>query len=139
MEPVSLNIQVAIFLLRTVTGILFLFQGYDKIFNIKISNVVSTFTSPYSSALKIPSFMLKPLIALSSWAELLCGLLVILGLFQNVALYFLAADMLFVAVTFSMIKPMWDMQFYFPRMIFLLLLLVVPDGWDHYCLDKLLR
>lgn len=139
MEPVSLNIQVAIFLVRTVTGILFLFQGYDKIFNIKISNVVTTFSSPYASALKVPSFLLKPLVAFSSWGELVCGLLLTLGLFNNVALYFLAADMLFVAVTFSMIKAMWDMQFYFPRMIFLILLLCIPAGWDHFCLDKIIR
>ncbi len=128
------NDTIALFLIRTVTGILFFFQGYDKVFNIKINNVVATFNDPLNK-FQIPKFILKPLISISSLIELLCGLLLIIGLFRNPALMFLALNMIFVALSFSIIKPMWDLKFYFPRMIFLILLLFCLPGNDFFSLD----
>ena len=37
------NLQYVYLLIRTVTGTLFFFQGYDKIFNVKVINVVNVF------------------------------------------------------------------------------------------------
>jgi uncharacterized membrane protein YphA (DoxX/SURF4 family) len=37
------KVQIAEFIIRVFTGILFLFQGYDKVFKVKISGVVNTF------------------------------------------------------------------------------------------------
>ncbi len=132
------NDSIALFLIRTVTGILFFFQGYDKIFNIKIKNVVATFNDPLNK-FRIPLAILKPLITISSVIELLCGLLLIIGLFRNPALMFLALNMIFVAFSFSFIKPMWDMKFYFPRMIFLIILLFCLPGNDIFSLDWILK
>jgi putative oxidoreductase len=69
---------------------------------------------------------------------MICGLLLVLGLFRDVALYLLAADLAAVALMFSAMKAMWDMQFFFPRFIMVLLLLLLPSGTDRFCLDKLL-
>ena len=132
------NDSIALLLLRIVTGILFFFQGYDKIFNIKIRNVVKTFNDPLNK-FQIRQGILMPLITLSSFIELISGLLLIIGLFRNSALILLSFNMICVALTFSLIKPMWDMKFYFPRLIFLIFLLIGLPGHDIFSLDWIFK
>ncbi len=129
-----LNTSVAILLLRTVTGILFFFQGYDKLFKIKIENVVRLLNEPMGK-IHFPLFFIKPAIAISSLIELICGLLLFFGLFKDICMHLLAADLIFVAFVFSFIKPMWDMQFYFPRIVFLVILLFSSGSADIFSLD----
>ena len=136
MFPELINNAIAVLLLRTVTGILFFFQGYDKLFNVRINNVVRTFNEPLNK-LHIPSFLLIPTIAFSSLIELICGLLLFFGLFTNIVLFFLAGNMIFVALIFSSMKPMWDMQYYFPRIIFIFILLLISPGADIFSIDYL--
>lgn len=131
------NDAVAILMIRTVTGILFFFQGYDKIFNIKIVNVVKTFSVPMGK-IHIRQSLLSPLIYLSSIMELICGVLLFLGLLKTLSLYILAADMLFVAFAFSSVKAMWDMQYFFPRIVFILILLFSPETSDLFSFDYLM-
>jgi uncharacterized membrane protein YphA (DoxX/SURF4 family) len=132
-----LNGSIAILLLRTVTGILFFFQGYDKLFNIKIENVYRNLNESLGNG-PLPSFLLKPIIALSSYIELVCGLLLFFGLFKEISLHLLAADLIFVAFVFSALKPMWDMQYFFPRMIFVVLLLFTQTMTDFFSVDYLI-
>ena len=129
------NISIAILLLRLVTGILFYFQGYDKIFKIKIDGVVRTFNDSLKDAL-IPSSLLRPLVYLSSYVELICGGLLFFGLFREYSLYLLAADLVFVAFAFSSIKAMWDLHFFLPRMVFIVSLLLLPPQNDFWSLDR---
>jgi len=136
MLEANFTTNLALFLLRTVTGILFFFQGYDKIFNIKIKNVVQTFQDPISKSW-IPGPFLLPFSWITSIAELTGGILLILGLFREAGLIILSIDLLLAAFAFSSIKAMWDMQFYFPRLIFLLLLLLLPAELDVWNLDSL--
>ena len=131
----EVNISIAILLLRLVTGILFYFQGYDKIFKIKIDGVVRTFNDSLKDAL-IPSSLLRPLVYLSSYVELICGGLLFFGLFREYSLYLLAADLVFVAFAFSSIKAMWDLHFFLPRMVFIVSLLLLPPQNDFWSLDR---
>lgn len=130
--------EVAILLLRTVTGILFFFQGYDKIFNVKTGNVSRTFSDSITK-FKIPEAFMRPAVALSSWIEMIGGILLFLGLFKTISLYLLAGNMIFVAFVFSSIKAMWDMQFYFPRMLFIFILLLTDNVKDCFSLDMLFK
>lgn len=132
------NTALALFLLRTVTGIVFFFQGYDKIFNVKIVNVVSAFQDQIDKTY-IPNSFLKPFAWITAASELLGGILLIFGLMIDLSLVLLSIDMLLVAFAFSTIKAMWDMQYYFPRFIFLLLLLMLPSEWDVWKLDYFLK
>jgi uncharacterized membrane protein YphA (DoxX/SURF4 family) len=133
----NFNFTLAISLIRIITGILFFFQGYDKLFNVKVTNIVQTFKEPLY---RYPIFRttLRPLVTISSIIELICGILLFIGLFRNVALILLSMDLIVVAFTFSIIKPMWDMSYFFPRMIFVVLLLFCIPGPDFFCLDYLL-
>jgi len=137
MNP-DFNLHLAVFVLRCVTGILFFFQGYDKLFNIKITGVINTFEDSFSKK-NISRNVLRPAIMLSSWIELLCGFLLALGLESNIALYILAFNLVFVSLAFSVIKPMWDMQHFFPRLVFVIALLLLPPEWDKISIDYLLK
>jgi uncharacterized membrane protein YphA (DoxX/SURF4 family) len=132
-----ISTSVAILMLRTITGILFLFQGYDKLFKVRISNVVRTFNDPLKKIYLNSSF-LKPAIALSSMIEFICGLFLFLGLFKSIVLYLLAGNLIFVALIFSAIKPMWDMQYFFPRLILVFILLIISQTMDIFSLDHIL-
>ncbi|MBK8585725.1 MAG: DoxX family membrane protein [Bacteroidetes bacterium] len=99
------NLDSISLLLRLVTGTLFFFQGYDKIFKVKIDNVARTFDDPMNPPIW-PKPLLKPMITLSSFAEMFGGIFLFFGLFKFVTLSILSFDLLFVVFTFSSIKAM---------------------------------
>jgi uncharacterized membrane protein YphA (DoxX/SURF4 family) len=135
--PEVLSIPVALMAMRLLTGILFFFQGYDKVFRLKTDGVLHAFGDALAQK-NIPLPFARICILLSSLAEFIGGLLLMLGLFREPVLYMLMVDLLFVAIAFSLMKPMWDMGFYFPRFMLVLVLLVIPGEWDIYSLAHIL-
>src|SRR6187401_1345722 len=105
------SIAVALLAMRLVTGILFFFQGYDKIFQVKTEGVLSTFRDTLEEK-GVPVPLARLCILLSSFIEFAGGAFLALGLFREPALYALAANMVGVAFAFSTLKPMWDMGYY---------------------------
>jgi len=130
------NEIIAAFVLRVFLGILFFAQGYDKVFRIKISGVVQTFEHPFIIR-HIPRWMLVISAYFTSYIELICGFMLILGLVKYYALYLLGIDLLIVAVAFSIIETMWDLSHIFPRMLLLLIALMIPSGWDVISVDRI--
>ena len=129
--------SVLYFILRTILGILFFFQGYDKVFRVGVSGVTDFFREE-SRHRKVPRFFLYPSAFLTSYLELIGGTLLLLGLFKTAALYALGFDLILVCGAFSLLKPMWDMQLLFPRLILLATLLYLPCEWDLISLDHLI-
>lgn len=129
---------IGVALVRLTAGILFFFQGYDKVFRVGIQQVIDTINEPLRKA-PFPNGWLRPMIVLSSYVEMTGGILLALGLFGDVSLALLAADLVVVAFVFSATNAMWDMQFYFPRFAMIVLLLLLPTGGDHYRLDELFK
>jgi len=130
------NESVLVFTVRVILGVLFFFQGYDKLFRLKVSGVIAFFRE--ESAGRIPEIVLVSSAYLTSLIEFCCGALLILGLFKTVAMYLLGIDLILVCGAFSLLKPMWDMQLVFPRLILLSGLLYFPCSWDKLSLDHLL-
>jgi uncharacterized membrane protein YphA (DoxX/SURF4 family) len=128
----------SLLLLRLILGVLFLFQGYDKIFRIGIASVADATTTPETQRIMSKSFF-RGLIFLSSWIELLAGIMLIIGYQRDFWLVMLGADMLGTALIFSIIKPMWDMRYYLPRLLLLLVLMLAPEAWDVFRIDSLLK
>lgn len=126
-----------VFLIRVILGILFFFQGYDKIFKVKIAGVVDFFHDEMQHK-KMPSFLLVFSAYFTSFAEFIGGGLLIIGLFKTWAYYLLGLDLILVCGAFSMMKPMWDMGMLFPRLLLLAILLYLPLQWDIIALDKLI-
>ncbi len=130
------NEAVLYLVLRLVLGILFLFQGYDKVFRVGMKGVTESFQVQLGK-IKVPKSILSLSTYFTSYVELIGGALLILGLFKNFALLFLGIDIIIVTIAFSMIKPMWDMQLFFPRLVLIAVLLYLPEKWDIFSLDYL--
>jgi uncharacterized membrane protein YphA (DoxX/SURF4 family) len=128
---------IAPLLTRILLGILFFIQGYDKIFNIKIVNVIETIRPAYHK-MKLPGFI----IVLSSWftsyIEFTCGLLLIVGLLKYFSLYLLGIDLIIVSFGMSVINSVWNMELVFPRFLLLLFLLIYPAEYDVITLQHFL-
>jgi putative oxidoreductase len=124
------------FFLRVILGILFFFQGYDKVFRLKISGVISFFREE-SRQRPMPEFMLVSSAYATSYIEMVAGGMLILGLFKTWAMYLLGLDLILVCGAFSILKPMWDMYLLFPRLLMLAILLYLPAEWDVLSLDFL--
>jgi uncharacterized membrane protein YphA (DoxX/SURF4 family) len=132
------NTAALSFILRVILGILFFFQGYDKVFRLKVPGVVGFFRDQLGEK-QLPGFILWTSAWYTSLAELICGGLLIVGLFKSYALWILGVDLILVAGAFSIINPMWDTQYVFPRLVLLSVLLYLPADWDRYSVDWLLR
>jgi thiosulfate dehydrogenase (quinone) large subunit len=130
------NSVVAYNLCRIILGILFLGQAFDKIFNIGVVKVADTFRQPLN---KIPSGVVTIFSYLTSYIELIFGALLLVGLFTKPALHLLAIDMVLVCIGFTMIKAMWDMQYYFPRLLLLVILLLLPEALNTFAIDNLIQ
>lgn len=127
---------VLYFVLRVILGILFFFQGYDKVFRVGVRGVTNFFREE-SRHRKVPGFVLSASAILTSYIELVCGALLIAGLFTTPSLYLLCFDLILVCGAFSLLKPMWDMQLLFPRLILVAALLYFPEQWNTLSLDRL--
>jgi uncharacterized membrane protein YphA (DoxX/SURF4 family) len=138
METFTINNEAVLtFVFRIILGILFFFQGYDKVFRVKVSGVIDYFGQELGT-IKVPGFIVTSTAWFTSFAELICGALLILGLFKTYALYILGIDLIIVAGAFSLINPVWDMELLYPRLILLGILLYLPAGWDVISLDHII-
>ena len=132
------KMKIAECIIRVFTGILFFFQGYDKIFKVRMKGVVDNFLQEAEH-----SHIHKPLVIavsyLTSYTELIGGILLIIGLFTNYALIALGVDLVLVCFAFSVIRAMWDMQYVFPRLILVTILLFLPTEYHKIGLDYFLK
>ncbi len=128
---------IAIFIVRIILGILFFYQGYDIVFNLKINTVIETYEVSFANK-GIPKFITRCGAWFTSYSELICGFLLIFGLFEYVALYILGINLIFASLAFSINTPMWNTQHVFSRLTLLLILLLTPTSWHMYSIDYLL-
>jgi putative oxidoreductase len=133
------NIAMAILFCRILLGILFVMQGIDKAFNIKLHGVVDAYRFQESGAQShMPSLLLYIGAAYTTYVELIAGVLLIAGLFTSYALYFLGVDLIIVSIGIGIRQPLWDMKYVFPRLAILVFLLLTPADWNTISLDHFL-
>jgi len=135
---IDMKLAIAEFLVRVFLGILFFFQGFDKLFVIKMPEVVNSFMKD-AERRHIPQALVATISYFTSIIELIGGALLILGLFSNYAIIFLGLDLIIIAFAFSMMQAMWDLRHVFPRLLLLVILLVLPPHSHFFSLDFLLR
>ena len=124
----------AVLIARVFLGLLFFLQGYDKVFRMKVSKVIESIHTPLE-AKGIPNFFSKMGAYYTSYIELICGASLIIGFAKYYCLYLLGFDLLFVALAFSLVEPVWDMRHIFPRLVLLIFLLIAPSQWDVISVD----
>lgn len=125
------------FIIRVIAGVLFFFQGYDKVFKMGIGQVITTITPSYQRA-GFPQWTINTVAFFTSWVEFIAGALLILGLFRYEAAYLLCFDLLVVSLGMSIIDPVWDARLVSVRLFLLALFLILPSQYDWGSLDNLL-
>jgi uncharacterized membrane protein YphA (DoxX/SURF4 family) len=122
---------------RMLLGIIFLMQGYGKIFTFTIPKVYSLFFKDFEKTF-LPNWLIWGTAYFTSYVELICGFLLIIGLFRKYALWLLGANLLIVSFGHGLMEPIWDLQHVMPRAILLIILLLVPQQWDRWNMDRVL-
>jgi putative oxidoreductase len=129
------EIDVA-FIARVFLGFVFFLQGYDKVFRLGLRQVIQTVHEPLSSK-GIPRFLSTAGSYFTSYIELICGALLIIGFLKYYCLCLLGLDLIFAAIVFGIVEPVWDMKHIFPRLALLIFLLVIPSQWDVISIDHI--
>lgn len=130
--------EIAVLFVRLMLGILFVIQGYDKLVNIGLKETIETYRQEIRIRF-LPSWIYPATAAYSSCVEFFGGILLLMGLFNNITLILLGADLLMVAVAMGLINAVWDMKYVFPRFLLLTMLLLFPPEWDFFSLDHLVN
>lgn len=136
MYQTEFNYNIAELFVRCFLGILFIFQGYDKLFVVKIKNVVNAFHNE-TDRKHIPQFLLVLTSYFTSISEFFGGILLVFGLFHQIVPIILAINLLVVTFAFSFLRPMWDLQHVFPRVILLTLILLLSN-YFYFGLDTII-
>ncbi|CAN5401259.1 hypothetical protein BH09BAC6_BH09BAC6_28150 [soil metagenome] len=127
---------IALLFTRMLLGIIFLMQGYGKVFTFTVPKVYGMFFKDFEKTL-LPKWLIWATAYYTSYVELICGCLLIIGLFRKYALCLLAIDLLIVSFGHGLMEPIWDMQHVIPRAILLIALLLLPRQWDTWHADAL--
>jgi len=134
METLFTHESIALFIIRVFTAVLFLFQGYDKIFKMRMDNLIETIKPAYLN-IGIPMPLIRLFAYFTSYIELIAGFLLIIGLLKFAALYALGFDLLIASLGMSILNPMWDMKHVFPRLVLVIFLILYPSASDLFALD----
>jgi len=132
----STSRAAALLFVRALAGIIFLMQGYGKIFTWTVPVVYSKFFTDFEKTF-LPKWLIWGTAYYTSYVELICGFLLIIGLFRKYALYLLCIDLLAVSFGHGLLEPIWNLQHVIPRAILLLTILLAPAQWDRWNLDKM--
>ncbi|HEX4373731.1 MAG TPA: DoxX family protein [Puia sp.] len=125
-----------LFFIRTLLGIIFFMQGYGKVFTFSVSKVYDMFFKEIETTF-LPKWIIVFAAYYTSYIELICGFLLIIGLFRKYAMYFLAIDLLIVSFGHGVMEPIWDLSHVIPRAILLASLFLLPTAWDKWNVDSL--
>ena len=106
-------------------------------FKFGLSNVYNNFfKSKYEELL--PDFLTLFTAYYTSYVELICGFMLIVGIKRDWALYALASVLVIVTFGHGLAEPIWDVSHVLVRAVFLIPLLLLPKEWDVFSLDQLL-
>jgi len=129
------NQQVATTMIRLILGLIFLMQGYGKVFNYGVENLyqMDFFHGTYKDLL--PDWLTRGTAYFTSYTELVGGFLLTIGLFRDYALYALGLVLVIVTFGHGLAEPIWDLSHVMYRTILLLALLYLPRAWDRWSVD----
>ncbi len=131
------NRAFGLFALRALLGIVFMMQGFSKLFQFGIWNIYDVGFKSFESTLPMP--LLVAVLFFTTFAELLGGALLILGWQRGWTYRVLAVLLLIVSFGHGMESPAWDTRHVAFRAIFLFPLFFLPDEWDTWSMDHRLR
>ena len=139
MDKDKIPMQIpGIFFIRLLLGIIFLMQGYGKIFTIGVPGVYEMFFKVFENTF-LPKWIVLSTAYYTSYVEMIGGFLLIIGLFRKYAMYLLAVDLFIVSFGHGLMEPIWDLSHVIPRAILLAALFLLPQEWDKWNVDSLIK
>jgi len=134
----NLNRSIAVLTIRLILGFIFLMQGYGKVFTWGVENVYNMdfFYPTYQDLL--PVFIIRATAYYTSYIELIAGILLVLGLKRDYALYALASVLIIVSFGHGLANPIWNLSHVIYRTILLVALLIIPKEYDRFSVDNLI-
>ncbi len=134
-----LNKAMSSFFVRIILGLIFLMQGFGKVFTWGLDKVYNAdfFLGTFDGML--PDFVLWATVCYTSFVELIGGFLLVLGLKTDYALYALGTVLIIVTFGHGLAAPIWDLSHVMYRSILLVTLLLLPRDWDRFSIDALLK
>ena len=86
----------------------------------------------------LPEFIIRATAYYTSYIELIAGILLVLGLKRDYALYALASVLIIVSFGHGLANPIWDLSHVIYRTILLVTLLIIPKEYDRFSVDNLI-
>jgi uncharacterized membrane protein YphA (DoxX/SURF4 family) len=126
------------FFIRTLLGIIFLMQGYGKLFTLGFPHIYENFFKVFEQSF-LPKWLIMSTANYTSYVELIGGLLLTVGLFRMYAMYLLAVDLLIVSFGHGLMEPIWDLSHVIPRALLLSALFLLPGRWDTWNADEWIK
>ncbi|HNP22702.1 MAG TPA: DoxX family protein [Panacibacter sp.] len=123
---------------RMLLGIIFMMQGFGKVFSFTVPKVYDMFFKDFEKTF-LPVPLLWATVYYTSYIEMIGGFLLVAGLFRKYAMFLLAIDLLIVSFGHGLLEPIWDLSYVMPRAILLIVLYFVPQEWDMWNADRLLK
>lgn len=133
----TLNRYAAVLILRVLLGLIFLMQGYGKVFKFGVGNIYNDIFAEYQITF-LPKWLLWFTAYYTSYIELIFGLLLVFGAFSRISLYLLGSVLIVISFGHGLIEPIWDLHHLFFRASMLISLLLLPSDWNKYSFDNLL-
>jgi uncharacterized membrane protein YphA (DoxX/SURF4 family) len=131
------NRAIGVLIMRLILGFIFFYQGAGKLYHIGFENVYSGFfMESYQDVLPEPLIWLTAVF--TTYAELICGMFVVIGLFKKWNYIVLGLILVVVTIGHGMLEPIWGLEHVMYRAIFLIALLLLPVTWDRFSLDYLI-
>ncbi|MDX1365546.1 DoxX family protein [Arenibacter latericius] len=136
---IDLNKTVAVLTVRLILGFIFLMQGFGKVVTWGMEKVYQAdfFQGTFEGML--PESIIWITAYYTSYVELIAGLLLVLGLKTNYALYALASVLVIVTFGHGLAEPIWNLSHVLFRTILLVALLLLPREWDKFSLDSIIK
>lgn len=131
------NQRIGVLTMRLLLGFIFLMQGIGKVFSWGVENVYNNGFSDEKYQV-LPEFLLYATAYYTSYAELIGGFLLVIGLKRDWALYSLAVVLVVVTFGHGLQSPIWDLSHVMYRAILLIGLLLLPKEWDYHSVDRIL-
>ena len=130
----------AAFVARWMLGLLFLMAGWAKVFEMgPVQHAQVLFVEGYQESW-IPAWLLWATGVVIPFLELFAGALLLVGWRVREVLVVLGSLLLLVTYGHLLKEPFYDVTTHiFPRVVFLLILFVLPRDVDRWTLDAVLR
>lgn len=127
---------VGVLLARLVLGLLFFQGAVWRVFDLGVTEHARRFfVEPYADSW-LPAWSLWIAGAGVPFAELIGGLLVLLGLWRVVGLGLVGSVLVLVTFGHLVAEPIFSISGHiFPRLVLVVFLLCVPAEWDRFSVD----